>query len=205
MVSTTTSPAVAERSSVELERGIAVITLAFAADPVMRWLFSEPGRYLRYFPALLRAFAGSKAILDSSSLQGSASLQVYDCAGAALWFPPNVRPDRVAVKGIMQEGVTPARQAEVFAFMERTAGYRPTAPYWWLPVIGVDPVHHHKGLGSALLRQALVRCDRDHMPAHLETGNPANVPLYERHGFKSLGTVQVGSSPAVFPMQRAAR
>ena len=195
----TTTPAVAETSSVETERGIAVITLAFAVDPAMRWLFPDPDRYLRYFPALLRAFAASRAILDSTSLQ------VGDCTGAALWFSPKVRPDRVVIKGIMQEGVTPARQAEVFAFMERMASYRPTAPHWWLPVIGVDPVHHHKGLGSALLQHALVRCDSDHMPAHLETGNPANVPLYERYGFKSLGTFQVGSSPAVFPMQRAAR
>jgi hypothetical protein len=43
------------------------------------------------------------------------------------------------------------------------------------------------------------------MPAHLETGNPANVPLYEGHGFKSLRSFQVGSSPIVFPMRRAAR
>lgn len=195
----TTTPAVAGTSSVEMERGIAVITLAMAVDPVMRWLFPDPGQYLKSFSALLRAFAASKAILDTTSLQ------VGDCAGAALWFSPTVRPDRVALKGIMQEGVPLARQAEVFAFMERTASYRPTAPYWWLPVIGVDPVHQHKGLGSALLRHALVRCDSDHMPAHLETGNPANVPLYERYGFKSLGTLQVESSPAVFPMQRAAR
>jgi GNAT superfamily N-acetyltransferase len=83
--------------------------------------------------------------------------------------------------------------------------HRPSKPYWWLPLIGVDPLHRHKGLGSALLRHALVRCDRDHMPAHLETGNPANVPLYERHGFKPLGSFQIGSSPIMFPMRRAAR
>jgi GNAT superfamily N-acetyltransferase len=194
----TTTPAVTETSSVEMERVIAVIALTFTADPVARWLFPDPGQYLRHFPAILRAFA-SKAVLHGTSLQ------VGDCSGVALWLPPKVRPDRPALNGIMQEGVAPARQADVFAFMERMASYRPTEPHWWLPFIGVDPVHYHKGLGSALHRHALVRCDSDHMPAHLETGNPANVPLYERYGFKSLSVFQVGSSPAVFPMQRAAR
>jgi hypothetical protein len=39
----------------------------------------------------------------------------------------------------------------------------------------------------------------------LESSNPANIPLYERHGFSVLGTIQVGSSPSVFPMLRSAR
>jgi hypothetical protein len=194
----TTTPAVTETSSSDMERAVTVIALAFTADPVFRWIFPDPGRYIRYFPAFLR-------VLASTAVQHGTALQVGDCAGVALWLPPNVGPDRAAISAIMQEGVAPSRQAEVFAFMERTGSYRPKAPYWWLPLIGVDPVHHHKGFGSALLRHALIRCDSDHMPAHLETGNPANVRLYERYGFKSLGAFQVGSSPAVFPMQRAAR
>jgi GNAT superfamily N-acetyltransferase len=194
----TTTPAVTKTSSVEIERAVAVMTLAFTADPLMRWLFPDASQYLRYFPAFLRAFA-SKAVLHGTSLQ------VGDCAGVAFWLPPNVGPDQAALSAIMQEGIASNRQAEVSAFRERTGSYRPTKPYWWLPLIGVDPVHHHKGFGSTLLRHALVQCDSDHMAAHLETGNPANVPLYERYGFKSLGVVQVGSSPTVFPMQRAAR
>jgi GNAT superfamily N-acetyltransferase len=194
----TTPPAVRETSSADLERAVAVIVLAFAADPVMRWIFPDPDRYLRYCPAFLRVVA-------STAVQHGTALQVGDCAGVALWLPPTVGPDRTAIRAIMKDGVSPSRQAELFAFMERTASYRPTAPYWWLPLIGVDPVHHHKGLGAALLRQSLVRCDSDHRPAHLETGNPANVPLYERYGFESLGSFQVGSSPIMFPMRRAAR
>jgi GNAT superfamily N-acetyltransferase len=194
----TTPPPVTETSSADMERAVAVIVLAFTADPVVRWWFPDPGRYLRYFLPFLR-------VLASTAVQHGTALQVGDCAGVALWLPPNVGPDRAAISAIMQEGVAPSRQAEVFAFMERMGSYRPTAPYWWLSLIGVDPVHHHKGFGSALLRHALVRCDSDHMPAHLETGNPANVRLYQRYGFKSLGSFQVGSSPIVFPMRRAAR
>ena len=32
-----------------------------------------------------------------------------------------------------------------------------------------------------------------------------NIALYERHGFGKVGTIQVGSSPSIFPMLRHAR
>jgi hypothetical protein len=38
-----------------------------------------------------------------------------------------------------------------------------------------------------------------------ESTNPRNVPLYERHGFERLGTIQSGSSPPLFPMLRRPR
>jgi hypothetical protein len=41
--------------------------------------------------------------------------------------------------------------------------------------------------------------------AYLESTNPKNIPLYERHGFEVLGTIQVGTSPAVCPMLRRPR
>jgi hypothetical protein len=56
-----------------------------------------------------------------------------------------------------------------------------------------------------LLRHALQRCDRDHLPAYLESSDPANIPLYQRHGFVLQATLQVGSSPPLFPMLREAR
>jgi GNAT superfamily N-acetyltransferase len=59
--------------------------------------------------------------------------------------------------------------------------------------------------GSALMQYALAACDRDGMPAYLESTNPRNVRLYERHGFELLGTIQAGSSPPLFPMLREPR
>jgi GNAT superfamily N-acetyltransferase len=69
----------------------------------------------------------------------------------------------------------------------------------------VDPGHQGRGHGSALLQHALRRCDRGQAPASLESTDPANIPLYERHGFRVLVTIQVGSSPPIFPMLRAPR
>jgi ribosomal protein S18 acetylase RimI-like enzyme len=126
-------------------------------------------------------------------------------AGAAFWLPPGIHPDEEALRAVLQGSVAAELQAEVFAVFEHMGRYHPSQPHWYLPLIGVDPVHQRKGYGSALLQHALLQCDRDRAPAYLESTNPANIRLYERHGFQVLDTIQVGSSPPIFPMLRAAR
>ena len=92
----------------------------------------------------------------------------------------------------------------LFAVFEQMGQYHPDEPHWYLPLIGVDPAQQGKGYGSALLKYALRRCDEDGSPAYLESSNPKNIPLYRRHGFEVLGTIQVGSSPPITPMLRRA-
>jgi GNAT superfamily N-acetyltransferase len=79
--------------------------------------------------------------------------------------------------------------------IEKMGSYHPKEPHWYLPLLGVDPLHHGKGLGSVLLQHALAVCDRDNKFAYLESSNSRNITLYERHGFKLLGTIQVNKSP----------
>ena len=52
---------------------------------------------------------------------------------------------------------------------------------------------------------SLEQIDREKVLAHLEVSSPRNVSLYRRHGFAELGTIQVGSSPALIPMLRRPR
>ena len=196
-VSKTVSAVTAAAAS-DVERAVAVIVLAFSADPAARWSYPDPRQYLASFPAIVRAFGG-KAFAHGTGHR------VEGFAGAALWLPPDVHPDEEALAAILRESVEAERQADVFAVFEQMGSYHPAEPHWYLPLIGVDPVRQGRGYGSALLEHALLQCDRDHAPAYLESSNPANVPLYERHGFEVLGTIQVGSSPPIVPMLRAAR
>jgi GNAT superfamily N-acetyltransferase len=74
-----------------------------------------------------------------------------------------------------------------------------------MSLIGVEALHRNSGCGAALLQHRLRQCDREHLPAYLWSSNPLNISLYERHGFEIAGTIQVGSSPPIFPMLRHAR
>jgi hypothetical protein len=55
------------------------------------------------------------------------------------------------------------------------------------------------------MKHATDICDRDGALAYLESSNLRNVPLYERHGFEVLGTIQAGQSPTIVPMLRKPR
>jgi ribosomal protein S18 acetylase RimI-like enzyme len=188
---------VAARPS-DMESSIGVMVLAFAADPVARWMYREPQRYLAHFGPFIRAFAG-KAFSTGTAWRVDGNL------GAALWLPPNVKPDEEAIAAVLDQSVPRDVMADVNAMFAEMAAYHPGKPHWYLPTIGVEPHFHRKGLGSQLLRETLKRCDQEHMPAYLESSNPANTALYQRFGFEGLGVIRAGRSPPMVPMLRSAR
>jgi ribosomal protein S18 acetylase RimI-like enzyme len=56
-------------------------------------------------------------------------------------------------------------------------------PHWYLDVIAVDPAQQGRGIGGTLLRAVSARADADGMPVVLLTYQPANLPLYQVHGY----------------------
>jgi ribosomal protein S18 acetylase RimI-like enzyme len=106
---------------------------------------------------------------------------------------------------LFQRTTSPQIQGDLAKVFEKMGSYHPSEPHWHLPLIGVDPSLQGNGLGAALLKHGLIRCDRDNTPAYLESTTPRNIPLYQRHGFEVLGEIQVGTSPTIFPMLRKPR
>jgi ribosomal protein S18 acetylase RimI-like enzyme len=182
----------------DMEPLISVMVLAFAADPVARWMYRDPQRYLAYFGRFMRAFAG-KAFSTGTAWCIDGNL------GGALWLPPGVKPDEGVIATILDESVPRDVMADVNTMFGEMAAYHPGNPHWYLPTIGIEPHLHGKGLGSALLTEALSRCDQEHMPAYLESTNPANAAFYQRLGFEALGVIRAGHSPPIVPMLRRAR
>ena len=125
--------------------------------------------------------------------------------GAALWLPPGVQPEEAALDDVVQRTVSASIRSDAMAIFEQMARYHPRGPHWYLPLIGVDPACQGHGHGGALMTYALRQCDQDHLPAYLESTNPRNISLYQRHGFQVIGTIQVGASPPLAPMLRPAR
>lgn len=177
------------------ERAIATLVLAFSTDPAMRWLYPNSQQYLTHFPRFVQAFGGQ-------AFHHHTAYITHNDAGAALWCAPGVEPDEEPLMALLQQSLAASIQDEVFAVLEQMSHYHPNEPHWYLPLIGVEPVHQGKGYGSALMQHVLNQCDRDRRPAYLEASRPGNIPFYERHGFKVLGMIRAGSSPPIFPMMR---
>jgi len=181
----------------QVDHAIATLVLAFATDPVARWMYDDPHQYLLHIPRLFRA-------LGTSSFEAGAADRLSDGLGVALWLPPGVHGEDGPLEAVIAESIVAKKQPEVAALFERTEHFRPTEPHWYLSLIGVEALHRNNGCGAALLRHRLCQCDREHLPAYLWSSNPLNTTLYQRHGFQVVGTIQVGSSPSIFPMLRAA-
>jgi GNAT superfamily N-acetyltransferase len=177
---------------------IDVITLAFSTDPMARWAFPDPATYLSVMPDVIRAFGGGGFAHGTVHLVGGSS-------AAAMWLPPGVHPDTDRLAGLTEQHTPRGQIDDMMKVFEQMDSYHPAEPCWYLPLIGVDPVRQGRGHGGALLRHALERCDREAATAYLESSNPRNVPLYERHGFEPIGSIQAGSSPTVIPMLRRPR
>jgi ribosomal protein S18 acetylase RimI-like enzyme len=188
-------PTINAATEAEAEPVLATLTLAFSADPAVRWMYPDPHQFTRSFPGFARAFGGGAfAFATASYVDGH--------RGAALWLPPGKSPDEAALVAFLETSVAEQQRTDVFAMFDQMDAHHPVEPHWYLPLIGVDPACQGRGLGSLLLEHTLTRCDRDRVPAYLEASNSRNVPLYERHGFKVLGEIQAGSSPTIYPMRR---
>ena len=189
---------VAAARPADMEPLISVMVLAFAADPVARWMYRDPQRYLAYFGRFIRTFAGKAFSIGTAwCIDGN--------LGCAMWLPPGAEPDEDAVAAILDESVPRDVMSDVNAMFAEMAAYHPSHPHWYLPTIGIEPHLHGKGLGSALLTETLSRCDQEHMPAYLESSNSANTAFYQRLGFEALGVIRAGDSPPMIPMLRGAR
>ena len=192
------SGTIATVDAADEDRAIDTIVVAFAADPMARWVWPDVRQYLTSMPAFARAFGGE-------AFTRHTSLCTEDLAGVALWLPPGAAPDDEVLGALVDETVAVSRRAELQSVMGEMGLHHPAEPHWYLPLIGVDPARQGQGHGSALMTRALERCDEQHLPAYLESSNPRNISLYRRHGFEQIGTIQIGTSPPVVPMLRRAR
>lgn len=154
---------------------------AFDGDPPMRWFLPDAEtrveRARRLFDVMLRRVHLARDYCYTTE----------NLAGGALWVPPgNWRlgvVDQVALlPGMLRVfGRGLGRAQRGLTVME--SGH-PRAVHYYLDSLGVEPQWQGRGLGSALMRPVLERCDAQRMPAYLNAGSPGSRDLYLRHGFQ---------------------
>jgi ribosomal protein S18 acetylase RimI-like enzyme len=171
---------------------------AFYDDPVFGWLMpdeqSRLARLRRFFAIQLRRVALTRGSVWTSS----------DLAGAALSMPPGKwrTPLRALLAHATTFGLRQARAARLVVAIESR---HLREPHYYIADIGVRPQMQGKGLGSALMRPTLDRCDEQRLPAYLEASSERSAALYERLGFSAIRELRVGGSPPLWPMLRPPR
>lgn len=175
---------------------IATLVVAFADDPIVRWILPDTRRYLTAFPELIRLLAGDAFRAGTADHIGPDA--------AAVWVRPGASSDDAEFPRFLERNVDDTRHGDLGAFLEQVETHHPAQAHWYLPVVGVDVRCQSRGLGTRLLRHGLERCDRDGVPAYLEASTERNRILYERHGFETIGQIQAADSPPLWPMLRPA-
>lgn len=172
--------------------------LAFATDPLARFASPSAETYLGPLLEFMTLFGGD-------AFEHSSALIANDGQAAALWLPPGVEQDGEAMMALLPDMVPADRLEDMAGVFEGMESYHPNERHWYLPIIGADPAYLGQGLGGALMKHACSLIDEDRLPAYLESSNPRNISLYERHGFEVMGEIRSGAAPLVTPMYRAAR
>lgn len=191
-------PEIRTATPADREAMIDTLLLSFSADPCVRYIFSKPSDFMAGWPPFVMAMGGR-------GLEHGTAFVSQDAAAVSLWLPPGVESDLETMLGVLAPVVTEEKGAVLAQVGEQIRAFHPDEPHWYLAAVGVDPSRQGEGLGSAMMKEGLRLCDAQGRPAYLESSNPRNIPLYERHGFEVIGVVQPDGYPPLYPMLRAAR
>lgn len=129
---------------------------------------------------------------------------------AAVWIPPDateMTPEQEQrLADLAADGLGP-RAGDYLELLSRFEAAHPRAErHYYLSLLGTHPDHRGKGIGMRLLAHGLERVDAEHLPAYLESSNPANNGRYASMGFERYGEFQYpGDGPVVTTMWRPAR
>jgi ribosomal protein S18 acetylase RimI-like enzyme len=187
----------------DLRATCAMMARAFADDPLMAWIFPDEHMRRRRLPAF---FATSMRTAGQGE-NGTELVVASDVVlGCAIWlrpgaWVPSAWQQLAALPGYVR--TLGSRLSVASVSYAALAAAHPHEPHWYLAGIGTDPPLQRSGIGSALLRSRLSRCDRAGLPAYLESSRAENLHFYERHGFAVTRQMTIpGGGPAIWLMWR---
>lgn len=171
-----------------LDEAAKTLSLAFMDDPLSNEVFSEEStRYnnlMTYF--LFRINYGIK--------YGEVYATSEEFDGVAIWLPgkrAHISNWRGMLSGgiklyseIGRELMTKFNEINHYTTSFRNSIIQP--PYYQLSPIGVIPEMQGKGFGNKLLKPMFERFDDKKIICFLETQTEANIPLYQKYGFRVL-------------------
>jgi len=176
-----------------------VLARAFANDPMVRWPMVSgdrlPTRIRTMFEIIDTSLAGEGWMYTAGEGLGAMSLMPPGSAQREQELADTNAPALAAL--------TPDRGERYERFWAWVSSMLPPEPHWLLDEIAVEPAAQGRGIGGAMLRFAIECAARQGLPLCLETGQPGNVALYERFGFRVMREADApGGGPHIWFMQR---
>jgi ribosomal protein S18 acetylase RimI-like enzyme len=188
----------------DADRAVEILAGAFYDDPLWAWAFPDPDRRIDQHRRLWRLFVEGAARYPNTWLNA-------DRSAVAVWIPPGGSELSAAQEPLFEPLLVDLLGAEQSDRVLALAGEFDRAhprdvDHYFLTLLGTDPEQRGRGVGLQLLADTLAVVDAEHQPAYLEASNPANVALYERHGFRTRSTFAApGGGPEVCTMWRDPR
>ncbi len=182
----------------------AALARAFDDDPLVNWMAARDSRRAR------RVYDAMDLSLRDLSFRHGEVYTTDGIHGGALWAPPGEWKmgllQQLLLTPKMTRITTWRRLPAVMGGINAVEKKHPPRPHFYLFVLGTDTEHQGKGVGTQLMAPVLDRCDREGIPAYLESSKERNVPLYERNGFKVTEVFQVpNGGPPLWLMWRDPR
>ena len=171
------------------------LVAAFEADPLISYFFAtaldrrDEGAY-EFFSLLLRArielgmpirIARDEGRIVGAVMGYDTTRPTWPAAVDRAWETLEVSVPGMAERLALYQGIANAGA--------------PSAPHYYLGVLGVHPSAWGKGLGRELI-EAFCRvseADARSTGVYLETGAPQNVPIYQRCGFRETHRAPLGA------------
>ncbi len=163
-------------TAADLDRVCRTARLAFAADPVFRWLYPGDEDYHGQSP-------GAWYHVGRRSLALGCTYTSDDAVAIGMFFPPG-RPE-VDVDDTPVPGVRPPDdelRAKFAVLGDLMHEHTPVDEHWYLNVLATHPDWQRQGLGAAIIAPIAEQCRADGVPLYLETQSLANVAYYTHLG-----------------------
>ena len=182
---------------------------AFDDDPFFNWIIRQDGKRAFGFDVFFRNFLSRTLQSPNDEV-----LTTGDCLGFAIWQYRDTKTGFIPRWVLMLPQLPIAIRSAGLPGLRRMTGvmrtmrkaHPATKRHYYLALIGVDPDQQGQGLGAALMRPVLERCDRESCGAYLESTRQASLAFYERLGFVLTGQIDLGQgAPSLWAMWRDPR
>jgi GNAT superfamily N-acetyltransferase len=178
----------------EMRHLLSVTARAYKGDAWIEYMFGDAARDDSRRDAVYQAVGKLWRAEDPNEVK----LTTEGLEGIAVWHAPNHwktpvrRMVRVVPALLRAAGVAGfVRAIGVLSAIEKK---HPKELHWYLDSLATDPPAQRRGIGGALMAPILEKCDREGLPAYLETQKLENVAYYRRHGFEVRDEIEVSKN-----------